>query len=55
MEYLAGMTLSQLIRTEAPLPPERALSIALQVADALSRVAQVRASSTAISSPTTSS
>jgi len=36
MEYLAGMTLSQLIRTEAPLPPERALSIALQVADALS-------------------
>ncbi len=36
MEYLAGMTLSQLIRSEAPLPPERALGVALQVADALS-------------------
>ena len=36
MEYLAGATLSQLIRTEAPLAPERALMIALQVADALS-------------------
>jgi serine/threonine-protein kinase len=36
MEHLAGMTLSQLIRSEAPLPPERALAIALQVADALS-------------------
>jgi serine/threonine protein kinase len=36
MEYLAGATLSHLIRTEAPLPPERALMIALQVADALS-------------------
>jgi eukaryotic-like serine/threonine-protein kinase len=36
MEYLAGVTLSQLIRSEAPLPPERALMIALQVADALS-------------------
>jgi serine/threonine-protein kinase len=36
MEYLAGMTLSQLIRSEAPLAPERALTIALQVADALS-------------------
>ncbi len=36
MEYLAGMTLSQLIRSESPLPPERALTIALQVADALS-------------------
>jgi serine/threonine-protein kinase len=35
MEYLQGMTLSQVIRTEAPLPPERALTIALQVADAL--------------------
>ncbi len=35
MEYLAGSTLSHLIRTEAPLAPERALSIALQVADAL--------------------
>ena len=36
MEYLAGVTLSQIIRSESPLPPERALSIALQVADALS-------------------
>ena len=36
MEYLAGATLSHLIRTESPLPPERALSISLQVADALS-------------------
>ena len=35
MEYLQGLTLSQTIRTESPLPPERALSIALQVADAL--------------------
>ena len=35
MEYLAGMTLSQVIRSEAPLPPERALSVALQVCDAL--------------------
>ena len=46
---------SQLIRAEAPLPPERALTIALQVADALVGVAPVPASSTAISSPTTSS
>ncbi len=36
MEYLPGATLSQLCRSEAPLPPERALSIAMQVADALS-------------------
>jgi serine/threonine-protein kinase len=36
MEYLAGATLSQLIRAESPMPPERALTIALQVADALS-------------------
>jgi serine/threonine-protein kinase len=35
MEYLSGTTLSQVIRAEAPLPPERALMIALQVADAL--------------------
>ena len=35
MEYLAGGTLSQLIRNESPLPPERTFSIALQVADAL--------------------
>ena len=36
MEYLSGLTLSQIIRNEAPLPPERALMISLQVADALS-------------------
>ncbi|MGE0872189.1 MAG: serine/threonine-protein kinase [Kofleriaceae bacterium] len=36
MEYLHGVTLSQLIRGEAPLPPERSLSICLQIADALS-------------------
>jgi eukaryotic-like serine/threonine-protein kinase len=36
MEYLQGLTLSQIVHTEAPLPPERALTIALQVADALS-------------------
>jgi serine/threonine protein kinase len=36
MEYLAGHTLSQVIHTESPMPPERALMIALQVADALS-------------------
>jgi serine/threonine protein kinase len=35
MEYLGGRTLTQLIRQESPLPPERALTIALQVADAL--------------------
>ncbi len=35
MEYLGGVTLSKLIRTESPLSPERALNIALQVADAL--------------------
>lgn len=35
MEYLAGSTLSHLIRAEAPLPPERAFAIGLQVADAL--------------------
>jgi serine/threonine protein kinase len=35
MEYLGGVTLAQLIHTEAPLPPERALGIALQIADAL--------------------
>jgi serine/threonine-protein kinase len=35
MEYLGGTTLSKLVRTESPLPPERALNIALQVADAL--------------------
>src|SRR5678815_2370040 len=36
MEYLHGLTLSQVIRTDSPLAPERALTIALQVADALS-------------------
>ncbi|HRC55408.1 MAG TPA: serine/threonine-protein kinase, partial [Kofleriaceae bacterium] len=35
MEYLAGATLSHLIRAEAPLPPERTFAIGLQVADAL--------------------
>jgi eukaryotic-like serine/threonine-protein kinase len=35
MEYLHGITLSQAIQTQSPLPPERALTIALQVADAL--------------------
>jgi serine/threonine-protein kinase len=35
MEYLGGRTLTQLIRNESPLPPERAFMIALQVADAL--------------------
>src|SRR5260221_975087 len=36
MEFLQGLTLSQVVRGEAPLPPERALTIALQIADALS-------------------
>jgi eukaryotic-like serine/threonine-protein kinase len=36
MEFLPGATLSQLLQREAPLSPERALSIALQVGDALS-------------------
>jgi serine/threonine-protein kinase len=35
MEFLAGKTLSEVVRSESPLPPERALTIALQVADAL--------------------
>jgi serine/threonine protein kinase len=35
MEYLGGRTLTHLIRSESPLPPERALTIGLQVADAL--------------------
>jgi serine/threonine protein kinase len=35
MEYLGGRTLTQLIKNESPIPPERALTIALQVADAL--------------------
>jgi serine/threonine-protein kinase len=36
MEFLPGITLTELIRREAPMAPERALSICLQVADALS-------------------
>ena len=36
MEFLPGATLSQLLQREAPLAPERALGICLQVADALS-------------------
>ncbi|MEZ4402326.1 MAG: protein kinase [Kofleriaceae bacterium] len=36
MEFLPGLTLSQLLQREAPLAPERALTIALQIADALS-------------------
>ena len=35
MEYLGGRTLTQTLRNESPFPPERALSIALQIADAL--------------------
>jgi eukaryotic-like serine/threonine-protein kinase len=35
MEYLHGPALANVIRTESPLAPERALTIALQVADAL--------------------
>jgi serine/threonine protein kinase len=36
MEFLGGMTLTDLERRDSPLAPERALSIALSVADALS-------------------
>jgi serine/threonine protein kinase len=35
MEYLSGQSLSALLRSDGPLPPERALAIGLQVADAL--------------------
>ncbi len=35
MEYLHGTSVTALIRNESPLPPERALSLALQIADAL--------------------
>jgi eukaryotic-like serine/threonine-protein kinase len=35
MEFLAGEALTGLIGREAPLPPERALTICIQVADAL--------------------
>ena len=36
MEYIEGASLTDLIRREAPLHPERATKIALQIADALS-------------------
>ena len=36
MEFLGGHTLSDLLRRESPLSPERALTIALSVGDALS-------------------
>jgi serine/threonine protein kinase len=36
MEYIEGVSLSELIRRESPLAPERAVTIALQIADALS-------------------
>ncbi len=36
MEFLGGTSLTEVIRSEAPLAPERALAIALQIADALS-------------------
>jgi eukaryotic-like serine/threonine-protein kinase len=36
MEYLTGQTLTELVRSESALPPERAFAIALQCADALS-------------------
>jgi eukaryotic-like serine/threonine-protein kinase len=35
MEFLPGGSLAELLRREAPLAPERALGIALQIADAL--------------------
>jgi serine/threonine-protein kinase len=35
MEYLSGQSLSTVLRNEGPIPPERALNIALQVGDAL--------------------
>src|SRR5688500_17228151 len=36
MELLAGESLASLLKREAPLPPERAVAITMQVADALS-------------------
>jgi len=36
MEYLDGENLGRVIRRDAPLPPDRALTIGLQIADALS-------------------
>jgi len=35
MEYLPGGTLADLLKSESPLPPARALPLALQIADAL--------------------
>ncbi len=35
MEFLSGKSLADLIHQEAPLPPERALGLCLQIADAL--------------------
>ena len=35
MEFLGGRSLKKVLRSEAPLPPERALAIGLQIADAL--------------------
>ncbi len=35
MEFLDGDSLSNVIRAQAPLPPERALAICMQIADAL--------------------
>jgi serine/threonine protein kinase len=35
MEYVEGVTLTALLKREAPLDPERAVTIALQIADAL--------------------
>jgi serine/threonine-protein kinase len=35
MEFLSGTTLADVIRTDSPVTPERSLTIALQVADAL--------------------
>ena len=42
MEYIAGSSLSDLIRREAPLGPDRAMAIALQIADALSASHRMR-------------
>ena len=36
MEYIAGSSLRDLIKREAPLGPDRAMAIALQIVDALS-------------------
>ena len=37
MEYIAGETLAALIRREGMIPPERALPIAIQIADAMAQ------------------